>query len=176
MARLVTVWGEMAFPGKVWVGLWGLGLCVGMGMVVNDRHDPMGWFLMLLGGMVTADVPLGIFRQKRMEKAWAATALALPMLDVFGEDGRLVGTNCELVDTRHIPTRIRSEYDLTYERFEQLCRTRSGQWFKLSFHTSWGKPWGLRTVRMTESEARRWFVDGQDIEKYSKYFGEPDVL
>lgn len=159
----------------VWLQKWGwwAGFGVGTALLVWKRDNPFCWGFMLL---VLFEWLKQNLDQRQREKAWAAAGLALPMLDVFGKYGRIMGTDSELVDTRHIPRQHSYADGWGYGEFEQLCRTRSGQWFRLSFHTSHGKPHDLRVERLTGDEVQTWLVRCQDIEKYSKYFGKPDVL
>lgn len=95
---------------------------------------------------------------------------ALPQLDLIYGGMRYVGKESEVVATR---TLTESKSEIVH--LEQLCRTKSGTWFKFRFSLALGdtRTREHEVLPCSEDEAKVWLE--REPEQYRRFFGEPEL-
>ncbi|TCJ15190.1 hypothetical protein EZJ19_07730 [Parasulfuritortus cantonensis] len=133
--------------------------------------DYLGGFGVAVGFLITAFAIIRLYDLRSSARNLQAINAALPMLDCVVGGRRFVGTESVAIATRRVDKLDRPGPLI----LEQLCRTRVGQWFKLSFQTDngTGYPFGLAVQPISENEAKNWLEQDPDI--YRRFFGEPEI-
>lgn len=118
-------------------------------------------------------LPAAIWLVHQLEKDRNLMAIesALPLLNGIYAGRLYVGKNAEVVESRRLDDpRVAGPIII-----EQLCKTKSGQWFRFRFSTKSfsGIPFNFDVAPCDEMDARLWLEKYPDV--YRKIFGNPEI-
>jgi hypothetical protein len=143
--------------------IWIVGLVIAMVFFIIGWVTP-GTALLLLSGYWFLEQSLTLRNGRAIDKA-------LSQLDVIYGGMRYLGAESEAITTRRLDNRYRP--GPLY--LEQLCRSKSGAWYKFRFivvHGT-GVPVDFEVQPCSEAEAALWLE--REPEQYRRFFGEPKL-
>lgn len=137
----------------------------------------VGLACLFVGGMlaplsvISLPAAWWLFKDLEYRRNIKAIESALPLLDGIYGGRHYVGKNAEVVKSKRIDN-PRVAGPLT---IEQLCKTKSGQWFRFRFSTRTmsGVPYDFDVAPCEEVEAKCWLEKWPDV--YRKIFGDPEA-